>query len=57
MYFNRYNDDIKWRNNIIVFLVNKDVTGENNDNVNLGCEVDDDVIIGMECDVDEQRVW
>lgn len=31
------------------------IMGEDNENVNLGCEVDNNVIIGMECDVDEDK--
>jgi hypothetical protein len=30
-----------------VFLVNEDVMGKDNKNANLGCEVDDDVIIDI----------
>jgi hypothetical protein len=30
-----------------VFLVNEDVMGEDNENANLRCEVDDDVIIDI----------
>jgi hypothetical protein len=46
MYFNNYDDDINRKNNV-VFLVNEDVMGEDNENANLGCEVDDDVIIDI----------
>jgi len=45
-YFNNYDDDFNRKNNV-VFLVNEDVMGEDNKNANLGCEVDDDVIIDM----------